>query len=143
LRTFKNLFVMTYSNQNRFRIDRQVSWILRLFVAYRPKQGVLVTTTEWRFANQHLVQQNAKGPPVYTLIVFLAFDYLYSKSTVRMWMQLCPRRNMYKKIMLLSQISYLWRHIIRCTAKCIRCLIQVYLKFAHSKISDTHVTVEV
>lgn len=143
MRTFKNLIVMTYSNQNRFRIDRQVSWILRLFVAYRPKQGVLVTTTEWRFANQHLVQQNAKGPPVYTLIVFLAFDYLYSKSTVRMWMQLCSRRNMYKKIMLSSLMSYLWRHIIRRTAKCIRCLIQVYLKFTHSEISDTHVTVEV
>lgn len=70
------LIMRTYRYQNGFRVDRQIPRILRLFVAYGPKQGVLVTTTERRFANQHLVQQNAKGPPVYTLIVFLAFDYL-------------------------------------------------------------------
>lgn len=38
---------------------------------------------------------------------------------------------------------YLWGHVIRCTTKCIRRFIQIYLKFTHSKIGDSHVTIKV
>lgn len=53
------------------------------------------------------------------------------------------RRNWYNLIYFSLNHSYLWRHIIGCTTKCIRCFVQVYLEFAHSKVGDSHVPVEV
>lgn len=56
------------------------AWVVRLSVADTPEQVIFITATEGALTDQHLVHQDAKRPPVHTLVVLQSFDYLSTKE---------------------------------------------------------------
>ena len=54
-----------------------------LLVADRPEQLVLVATVERRLPDQHLVEEDAKGPPVHAVAVLQALDDLKHEQHVQ------------------------------------------------------------
>ena len=53
-----------------------------LLIADGPEQFVLVTAVEGRLTDQHLVQEDAKGPPVHTVGVLQTFNDLGLKQKI-------------------------------------------------------------
>lgn len=49
---------------------------------YGLKQLLLVAAVEWRLSGQHLVQQDAEGPPVHRAVVLLTQQDLKSNNDV-------------------------------------------------------------
>lgn len=47
-----------------------------MFVADAPEELVLVATVKRRLTHYHFVEQDAKRPPIYALVVLEAFDNL-------------------------------------------------------------------
>lgn len=56
------------------------AWVVWLSVADTPEQVIFITATEGALADQHLVHQDTKRPPVHTLVVLQSFDNLLTKE---------------------------------------------------------------
>ena len=68
--------MLPHQEQQLFRLLGEESWEVSLLVADRPEQLVLVAPVERRLTDQHLVEEDAEGPPVHAVRVLHPLDDL-------------------------------------------------------------------